>query len=90
MREMEEQAKRATEIQRGIREQISAVQGAAKKPTVAAKLGVDVKDPSGVQKRVTQLMGELERWQNWPIHEDFRNIRARRWRSLCRPGAAKS
>lgn len=71
MREMEAQAKRASEEQRGLREQINAVQGAAKKPQVAAKLGVDVKDPEGVQKRVAELKGELSRWENWPTQPDL-------------------
>jgi hypothetical protein len=71
LKAMDEQAKRAVEAKKAIREQISAVQGAAKKPDVARKLGVNVDDPEGVQKRVVELKAELERWQNWPSHPDL-------------------
>lgn len=71
MREMEAQAKRASDEQRTIREQISAVQGAAKKPALAAKLGVDVKDPNAVNQRVSELKTELSRWENWPTQPDL-------------------
>ena len=68
---MKQQAKRAAAIQRGISEKISAVQGAVKRPEVARKLGVDVADPEGVAKKITELKGELERWNNWPMHPDL-------------------
>lgn len=71
MREMDAQAKAASAEQKSIREQIRAVEGAAHKPAVAAKMGVDVKDPAGVQKRVAELKGELARWDNWPMHGDL-------------------
>lgn len=72
MQAMKSQAKRATDIQRGIKEQISAVQGAAKRPDQAKKLGVDVKDPASILKRVDVLKTELLRWENWPMHADLR------------------
>lgn len=65
------QGKIASQRQKGLREQIAAVQGAAKKPEVAKRLGVDVKDPSGVQKRIVDLKAELARWENWPSHPDL-------------------
>lgn len=65
------QGKIASSKQREIREQIASVQGAAKRPEVAKKLGVDIKDPAGVQKRIDALKGEQERWQNWPSHPDL-------------------
>jgi thioredoxin reductase len=71
MQQMEKQATRATKIQRGLRQQIASVQGAARNPKLAARLGVDVKDPVGVQKRIGQLKSELARWQNWPMHPDL-------------------
>lgn len=71
MREMEAQARRASEAQRELREQISAVQGAAKKPELAAKLGVNVADPAAVQARIGELRTELARWEDWPMHPDL-------------------
>lgn len=68
------QGKVATQHQRDIREQISAVQGASKKPEVAKRLGVDVKDPAGTQKRVAELRADLARWENWPTHPDLAAI----------------
>lgn len=72
MLRMEEQAKKATEIQRGLKEQVAAVQGAAKRPEQARKLGVNVKDPDGVRKRVEELKALLYRWESWPLHADLR------------------
>lgn len=69
--EMEAQARVASTVQKGIREQISAVQGAAKRPALAAKLGVDVKDPAGIKARIAELKDEFERWKNWPMHADL-------------------
>lgn len=71
MRQMENQARVAGEEQRKIREQISAVSGASKKPEVAARLGVDVKDPAAVQAKVAELRTELGRWENWPMEPDL-------------------
>lgn len=72
MLRMEEQARKATEIQRALKDQIAAVQGAAKRPEEAKQLGVNVKDPQGVLNRVNELKGELYRWESWPLHEDLR------------------
>ncbi len=72
MLRMEEQARKATEIQRGLKEQVAAVQGAAKRPEKAKQLGVNVKDPAAVLKRVNELRAELYRWESWPLHADLR------------------
>jgi hypothetical protein len=71
MKRMQDMARRAASEQRTIAEQIRAVQGAAKRPELAKKLGVDVGDPGGVLKRVEELKGEQARWQNWPLHSDL-------------------
>jgi hypothetical protein len=71
LREMEKQAKVASAEQRGITDQIAAVRGAAKRPELARKLGVNVKDPNAVLRRVGELQAELARWQNWPMHPDL-------------------
>lgn len=67
----EEMATRASRIQGGILDQIRAVNSAAKRPEAAAKLGVDVRDPQGVLKRVGELRQELARWGSWPQHPDL-------------------
>jgi len=71
IKQAEEMAARATEQQSQISEQIRAVQGAVKRPELARKLGVDVRDPEGVAKRVGELKSELDRWRNWPLHSDL-------------------
>lgn len=72
MQAMREQAKRAAIIQRNLREQVAAVQGAAKRPEKAREMGVDVQNPEAVRQRVQELKQELERWESWPLHEDLR------------------
>ena len=71
MKTMAEQAERASQFQRDLVEQIRAVQGAAKRPEAARKLGVDVKDPEGVVKRIGELKAELAQWENWPMQPDL-------------------
>lgn len=71
MQAIEAQARRAQTIQRGLREQISSVQGAARKPDTARKLGVDVKDPESIRQKIDALRGDLARWDNWPLHPDL-------------------
>jgi hypothetical protein len=64
-------AGRATEVQNELREMIRAVQNAANSPKMAAKMGVDVKDPEGVQKRIEQLRVQIERWNHWPTDPEL-------------------
>jgi hypothetical protein len=71
MTEMQRQASKASKIQRDIRNQISAVSGASKRPELAAKLGVDVNDPEALAARLDHLKFELERWRNWPLYPDL-------------------
>jgi hypothetical protein len=68
---MQAMAKRATNAQRAIAEQIRSVQGAAKRPELARKLGVDVGDPQTLLTRIEALKSEQARWQNWPMHPDL-------------------
>lgn len=65
IKEAEAMARVASAKQRELSEQIAAVQGAAKRPAQAKKLGVDVKDPEGVKKRIVELKAELAEWENW-------------------------
>lgn len=59
------QAKAVAQKMKELREQVNAVRGAAKRPEIAKKLGVDVKDPQAVKSKVTELSGELARWEKW-------------------------
>ena len=71
MKEMAGQAEIAGTYQREITENIRAVSGAAKRPDVARKLGVDVRDPAGIVNKVAELKSELARWENWPMQPDL-------------------
>lgn len=71
MRAMAEQARRAAKIQAGLREQIQAVSGAAKKPEVARQMGVNIDDPEAVRAKVADLKAQLARWETWPMQPDL-------------------
>lgn len=66
-----EVGRKVAEQQKGLEEQIRSVQGAARRPDLAAKLGVDVNDPQGVNKRIQELKAELERWETWDEQPDL-------------------
>ncbi len=63
--EAENLAKAASKKQAEIQRTLSAVQGAAKRPELAAKEGVNVTDPDAVNKRIEQLKDEKRQWDNW-------------------------
>ncbi|MCU7963591.1 DEAD/DEAH box helicase family protein [Shewanella sp. SW32] len=65
MREAEALARKANSKQSDIQRTLSAVQGAAKRPDLAAKEGVDVKDPKAVNARIEQLKQQKQQWDNW-------------------------
>ena len=71
MLEASQMAKRASAMQRKIGEQISAVSGASRRPELARKMGVDVQDPEGIQKRIAVLKQEQMLWDNWPLHPEL-------------------
>ena len=54
-----------------VAEQIRAVQGAANRPEVARKLGVNIEDPNALGERLGQLRRDRERWDNWSLHKDL-------------------
>lgn len=66
IKEMEAQARIAGEERRQIKEQINAIKGASKKPDLARKLGVNIDDPEGVSKRVSELEARLELLRSHP------------------------
>lgn len=68
---MEAAAKRAEAFEAELREQIMAAQSAARRPEVAARMGVDVRNPAAVQAKIAQLKAELQRWHSWPMHPDL-------------------
>lgn len=71
MREAAAMAKKASSAQRKISEQISAVSGASRRPELARKMGVDVQDPEGIQKKIAELKQEQYQWDNWPLYPEL-------------------
>lgn len=65
MIEAEKLAKAASKKQSEIQKTLSAVQGAAKRPELAAKEGVDVKNPEAVKARIEELKNQKRDWSNW-------------------------
>ena len=65
MVEAENLAKAAVKKQNEIQRTLSAVQGAAKRPELAAKEGVDVKNPEAIKARIAELKEQKRDWQNW-------------------------
>ncbi len=65
MVEAENLAKAAVKKQSEIQKTLSAVQGAAKRPELAAKEGVDVKNPEAIKARIAELKEQKRDWQNW-------------------------
>lgn len=64
-------AKKALSAQRHIAEQISAVNGAAKRPELAREMGVNVEDPEGIKRRIAELRQEQYQWDNWPLYPEL-------------------
>lgn len=69
---MAAQGKAASQFQRQVQEDIRAIQGAARKPEVAAKYGVDVKDPQALAAKLEDLKVQQARWDNWHGDPDLR------------------
>ena len=65
MREAEEMAKIASKKQADISQDLSAVTGASKRPEVAKKYGVDVRDPASLQAKIDELRQQKMAWENW-------------------------
>lgn len=57
--------------QRDIGQRLAAVTGAAKRPELARKEGVDVSDPDALAKRIEGLRAEKARWDKWHLHPDL-------------------
>ena len=71
LKEAEVLARKASAKQAEIQRTLSAVQGAAKNPELAAKEGVDVKDPEAVKRRIAELKQQKQDWQNWHTNPEL-------------------
>lgn len=61
----------AAREQRSLSERIAAIRGASKRPELARKEGVDVRDPKALEARLRELNAEKARWDNWSSHSDL-------------------
>lgn len=71
MREAEQMATIASRRQRQLSELLAAIQGAAKRPDLARKKGVDVKNPKAIQAKITEIKREREAWDRWSTNPDL-------------------
>ena len=71
MREAEQMATIASRRQRQLSERLAAVQGAAKRPELARKEGVDVKDKAALDAKITEIKREREAWDRWSTNPDL-------------------
>lgn len=55
----------ASRRQREIGERLAAITGAAKRPDIARREGVDVRDPQALPARIAQLRAEKAEWDDW-------------------------
>jgi hypothetical protein len=55
-----------------IQDQITAVRAAARRPEAAAKLGVNVKDPEGILKRVGELQTKAEQYRKFYLYPEIK------------------
>ena len=68
MKEAAAMAKVASRNQRQLSERLAAIQGATKRPELARKEGVDVKDPQALLAKIAELKQEREAWESWSTH----------------------
>ena len=71
LKEAENLARKAAAKQAEIQKTLSAVQGAARRPELAAREGVDVKDPEAVKRRIAELKQQKQDWQNWHTNPEL-------------------
>ena len=65
MREAEEMAKIATLKQNQLAQRLAAISGASRRPEIAKKEGIDIKDPEALKKREKELRQQRAAWDNW-------------------------
>ena len=71
MREAEEMAKIATLKQNQIAQRLAAISGASRRPEIAKKEGIDIKDPEALKKREKELRQQKASWDNWSSSPDL-------------------
>jgi hypothetical protein len=71
---MAEQAERASQIQAQYTESIRTILGASRKPEVAARFGINVKDPAALEAKLAELRAERARWESWHLNPDLVKI----------------
>lgn len=86
IREAERMAKVATAEQRKISERLAAVQGAAKRPELARKEGVNINDPAALAVKVGELKAERAAWDTWSTNPEL----VARIRELAPPRASQA
>lgn len=64
-------AEYANRKQRELSSELSAISGAAKKPEVARKYGVNVQDKAALDALIKEMREKARRWKNFGIHEDL-------------------
>lgn len=64
-------AEYANRKQRELSSELSAISGAARKPEVARKYGVNVKDKAALDALIKEMREKARRWKNFGIHEDL-------------------
>lgn len=71
MRDAEAMAAVVSRMQRELSETLAAVQGASKRPEVAKRNGVNIKDPEGLQKRIVELQTQKNALDQWSTNPDL-------------------
>jgi hypothetical protein len=71
MREAEEMAKIATLKQNQLAQRLAAISGASRRPEIAKKEGIDIKDPDALKKREKELRQQRAAWDNWSSSPDL-------------------
>lgn len=70
MKEAGRMAALVSRKQRELGESLAAVQGASKRPELAKREGVNIKDPEALQRRITELQAERAAWDNWSTNPE--------------------
>jgi site-specific DNA-cytosine methylase len=79
IKEAQEMAKIAAQMQQAIKNRLSAITGAAKNPAMAKAEGIDVRDPAAIQQRIEELKQRKTALENWSTSPELvAEIRAAR------------
>lgn len=71
MKEAEDMARIATLKQNQIAQRLAAISGASRRPEIAKKEGIDIKDPEALKKREKELRQQKAAWDNWTSSSDL-------------------